>query len=435
MKKQLFVCGFSLWWMFGLSAQEPTSVVFLHPDGAGLGHWYAGRLMGVGPDGQLNWDKLERAAVYRSHQKGWLGTTSHAGATVHAYGKKVHPDSYGLDRDQPLQSASGTPLSVMQEAIQRGIPAGIVNSGHIGEPGTGVFLASSASRRDVPGIAAQLVVSGAQVMFCGGEIYMLPKGEMGRHGREGVREDGRNLLKEAEALGYTVIFTREELLALDPGAGKVMGVFAAKNTYNDATEAQLRSRDLPWYDPEAPTFAEMTSKAMELLSRDADTPFLLVAEEEGTDNFANYTNAGGMIEAVRRADAGIGSVLSFMEENPDRKVLMILAADSDAGNPSVWAPYELPQEKPLPLVTDTGASLDGVGGAQTLPFVSAPDANGHRHAFGIAWPFAFDMQGAVVAKAHGHGSEFLPVDLDNTGIYTLMRNALFGESILPAEAE
>jgi hypothetical protein len=35
-----------------------------------------------------------------------------------------------------------------------------------------------------------------------------------------------------------------------------------------------------------------------------------------------------------------------------------------------------------------------------------------------------DMQGAVVAKAHGTGSDQLPVDLDNTGIYTLMHGLL-----------
>lgn len=411
----------------GLLFAEPASVIFIHPDGAGLGHWSAGRLVEVGPDGQLNWDKLERAGVYRAHQKGWLATTSHAGGTVHAYGKKVHPNSYGMDRDQKLISASGSEMSIMQEAISRGIPSGIVNSGHIGEPGTGVFLASSETRGDIQGIADTILASGATVIFCGGEVYLIPKGVRGRHGAEGRREDGRNLLTEAEAAGYTVIYTREELRALDPSVGKVIGIFAADSTFTTANEAELREMKETPYLLHAPTFSEMTAKAIEILSAESSEPFFLVAEEEGTDNFSNYTNAPAMVEAVLRADAAIGAALDYMQAYPDRKILTLLAADSDAGHPSIWAPRNLEHERGLPLVTQTGAALDGVQGSQTKPFVSAPDARGQRHAFGIAWPYSFDMQGSVVVKAHGYGSDRLPVDVDNTEIYTLMRSILFDE--------
>jgi alkaline phosphatase len=421
-----FFSVFLLWFTLPLLS-EPASVIFIHPDGTGLGHWHAARLLEAGPDGKLNWDRLERAAVYRAHQKNWLSTTSHAGATVHAYGKKVHHDSFGMDKDQPLVSASGSGLSIMQEAIARGIPSGIVNSGHIAEPGTAVFLASSETRGDKTGIAEKVLNSGAEVIFCGGEIYLIPEGQTGKHGEEGRRTDGRNLLQEVEADGYTVIYTRDELLALDPGVERVIGIFAAGHTFNAAKEQDLLRDGLPWFDPAAPTLAEMTAKAVEILSRDSDRPFLLVTEEEGTDNFSNNTNAGGAIEALRRADAAIGEALAYQQRNPERKVLVVTAADSDAGHPSVWAPRNLPVDQNLPATTDTGAALDGVEGSGSLPFVSAPDAYGNRHAFAVAWPFSFDMQGSVVAKAHGHGSDRLPADLDNTGIYTLMRSVLFDE--------
>jgi len=123
------------------------SVIFIHPDGTGLGHWTAARLVAGGPDGDLNWDRLERLAAYRPHQRGWLSTFSHSGATVHAYGKKVKPDSYGMDGTVPLESVSGKPHSLMIEAMQGGIRCGVVNSGHIAEPGRGVFLAMTREKR------------------------------------------------------------------------------------------------------------------------------------------------------------------------------------------------------------------------------------------------------------------------------------------------
>ena len=410
------------------NAVEPGSVLFLHPDGTGIGHWYAGRLIAAGPDGQLNWDRIEHISVYEGHQRGWLSTSSHAGATAHAYGKKVHPNSYGMDRKKKLTAASGADQSLMQEAIAAGIRCGIVNSGHIGEPGTGVYLASVKKRKNVESIAEQIIASGAEVIFCGGEIFLLPENVRGRHGQHGVRTDGKNLIQTAEALGYRVIYSREELMALPENAGKVLGIFAATDTYRVQSEEQLKTQGLETYDPQAPTLAEMTDKALELLGSDPERNFLLVAEEEGTDNFSNATNAQGMIDAVLRADAAIGKALTYMQANPDRKLLLLIAADSDAGRPAVWAPHGLDPEAPLPAATNRGAALDGAEGSQSLPFLSAADANGKRHAFGIAWPYSFDMQGGVLARSTGYRSDLLPPLIHNTGIYDLMYQVLFGQN-------
>lgn len=409
-------------------AADGNSVIFLHPDGTGVGHWNVARLSVAGPDGMLHWDRLERLAVYRPHQKGWLTTTSHAGATAHAFGKKVHPDSYGMDRDQPLISASGKPHSLMVEAMRAGIRCGIVNTGHVGEPGTGVFLTSSPTRADKTGIAAGILESGAEVIFCGGEIYMRPREVRGTHGRKGVRKDGRDLVEEAREKGYTVIFTREELLELPSDTPRVLGVFAAVNTYNDQTEAALADAGLEPYEASAPTFAEMTRKAIELLGNDPEVPFFLMAEEEGTDNFSNVLNAPGMLEAVKRADAGVGEALDYMERHPERRILTVVGSDSDAGHPSIWAPYGWDSDRVLPAQTGTGAALDGRQGAESLPFTSAPDARGREHSFGVAWPHKGDMPGSVVLKAHGVQSEAFGTIVDNTEVFRILHRVLLAES-------
>ncbi|NDY95258.1 alkaline phosphatase [Wenzhouxiangella limi] len=402
-----------------------ANAVFIHPDGTGLGHWNAARLLYAGPDGQLNWDRMARLAAYRVHQENWLSTTSHAGATVHAYGKKVHHDSYGLDRDQPLVAASGEPMSLMHEAMAAGKRVGVVNSGHIGEPGTGVFLTSNESRGNVAEIAAGVMESGADLIFLGGEIFLLPTDVVGEHGQRGVRDDGRNLITEARSRGYTVIFSRDELLDLDPATDKVIGIFAAVDTYNDVREERLAASGLETYNPDQPSFDEMVAKALEVLSADADREFFLVAEEEGTDNFSNKANARGMLDAMGRADKAIGVTLDFIEANPDRPTLLLVGADSDAGSPGIWAPREPEEDYQLPEQSSSGAELDGPDGTGGRPFVSQPDQFGNRHVFGIAWAMEGDQQGSTVAKAHGYRSDLLPVDLDNTGVYKILHTVLF----------
>lgn len=405
---------------------QKGNVVFLHPDGTGVGHWNLLRLIIAGPDGVTNWDQMDRLGLYRPHQMNSLVTTSHAGATVHAYGKKVHFDSYGMDKTQPLTAVSGKPMSIMQEAMASNIRVGVVNSGHIAEPGTGVFLASSETRKDRTGIAAKILSSGANLIFSGGEIYTLPKGTIGYHGLEGMREDGRNLLKEAEEAGYTVIFSLEQLLALPSDIDKVIGIFAAKNTYNATTEEKQLAAGLPHYNGNQPRFDQMVEVALRILSNDPDRQFFLVAEEEGTDNFSNSANASGAIEALKRTDAAINKTMQFMAQRKRQDTLLIVAADSDAGHPSVWANDGVPGDVDvLPLVSETGAPIDGVSGPGTAPFIAMPDAQGVRFKFGVAWPLSDDSFGSVVAKSHGFKSELLGVTVDNSDIYKICYEVLF----------
>jgi glycerophosphoryl diester phosphodiesterase len=108
-------------------------------------------------------------------------------------------DSYGKDGTNSIVSASGKPYSVMVEALHAGLATGIVNSGHLAEPGTGAMLASVDSRADSVGIVRQIVESGCHVILGGGEIYFLPRGVSGRHGHDGVRDDNLDLVARASA--------------------------------------------------------------------------------------------------------------------------------------------------------------------------------------------------------------------------------------------
>jgi len=406
-----------------LAAPRTGSVIFIHPDGTSASHWTAARAAIAGPDGMINWDRLPSMAVYRGHMKTALTATSHGGATTHAFGVKVDPDSYGMDRDRPLTALSGKPMSVMREALAAGLPVGIVNSGNIDEPGTGVFLASTRSRKDGQEIARQVVLSSAPVILSGGERWLLPKGVKGRHG-EGERTDGKDLIAEAQALGYAIVYTRAELAALPADTRRVLGVFAHHHTFYDQTEEQLREKDLPLYLADAPTVGEMTAAAIAILARHGK-PFLLVVEEEGTDNFCNVNNAAGGIEALRRADVAYGVARDYLRHHPD--TLLLTAADSDASGLEVIAVPPAAAMTPLPATTKNGAPLDGRGGTETLPFLAEPDQFGNRLPFGIAWTGFGDGAGGILARAEGINAEALRSgNCDNSDIYRLIYLTLFG---------
>jgi alkaline phosphatase len=487
-----------------VSAQtaQTGNVIFFHPDGTGLSHWNAARMYWYGPDGTLNWDQLPEMAIYRGHMSDRLVGTSNGGATVHAFGYKVvGPGSFGGDggidpeeagaEARPILSLSGYPGSIMREAAAAGHPIGIVNDGDLPEPGTGVFLAEVGDRNLSNDIAAQFLdgrpgfegETRPMVMLGGGEGFFLPEDtpiceaeitlECAVHtdqlnGRGPAREDGRNLLMEAEEAGYIVVRTRAEFEALweriqaEPDfAPMVLGLFARDDIFNDTTEERLIARGL--VDPEMaesrdgrliiwgsrpdtlgfnpPTSAEMNTLAVEVLRRHsaaAELPFMLVTEVESTDNVANNANGIGTLRALKAADDTIGVFRDFIAENPN--TLLVTAADSDAGAINVFGPAPVTGDNvststgnPTGFGLNQGFPLDGVEGQNTPPFIAAPDAFGNEFDFAIGWVGTNDVAGGIISRAQGLNADMLRTEFsaqfDSSDVYRLMYVTLFGEML------
>lgn len=264
------------------------NTVFIHADGVGLAQWTIARAYWKGPDGQLNWDRLPQMAVYRGHLRDSLVASSNGGATTHAFGVKAGAGSFGRDAaGRRLTALSGYAGSLWREAAVRGHPVGLLNDGHLAEPGTAAFAAELDSRRDWNGAALQLLAGrdGASVgrsddplphvLLGGGERNFLPQdaprclpgiqiAQQGIvtfpldcmvHGLDWSRPeraagpertDGRNLLREAAAAGFVVIRTRAEfdatlarLQADRRWQPRILGLFAAHHLFNDRSEEDL----------------------------------------------------------------------------------------------------------------------------------------------------------------------------------------------------
>lgn len=393
----------------------PRNVIFIHADGAGPVHYTMARLLHYGPDGTLNWDRLPYLAAYKSHVHNNLQACSVSGAVAHASGVKTNIGYFGLCPDgEPLQT-------ILEEARETGFATGLINSGTITEPGTGVFVANVKCRRDHADIARQILDSEVDVILGGGERWFLPKGTQGRHG-EGSREDGLNLIEQARAAGYTVVFTREELLEIDPhDTSKLLGLFAAHHTFNSKSEEVLYERNLPLYGEGSPTVAEMTAIAIQILPARSEKGFILIVEEEGTDNFSNANNAEGMIEATKRADDAIGVAKCFARENG--ATLVLTAADTIAGGPAMLAWPTILLGQSLAARDRNGAPIDGVGFLEgkekEVPFLTPCG-----RAFAIRWATYGDEGAGVIVRAYGTRAELVTGTIDNTDIYHIMRSAL-----------
>jgi alkaline phosphatase len=404
----------------GPAAADRRSAVFLHPDGMGVAVWGAVRLQEVGPDGRLAWDRLPRVAIYVGPMLDGVTASSNGGATTHAWGVRARTDSYGMIGDRPIaKSAAGTDGTLMMDAQRAGKAVGIVNSSSVTEPGTGAFLARVDAREDETEIAAQILAARPDVILGGGEAFFLPRGVRGLHG-EGLRTDGRNLIDEARAAGYTVVRTRQELAALPPDATRVLGLFAREETFNEADEATLQRKGLGVFQPQAPRFEEMIRVALRILSR-SPKGYFLAANDETTDNLAGENNAAAVLEAGAGADRAIAIVLEYAERDP--LLTLVVTSDSDCGGMQVSGD-EIPAGARVPPRNENGAPQDGLGGR---PFMAAPDAAGLRHPFVVHWASANDVSGGIAARGVGPGAELLYGTIDSTAIYWALRKGLFAD--------
>jgi len=399
------------------------NAIFLHPDGMGANTWMGVRLLEAGPDGRLAADELPYVAAYVGPLSDSVTASSNGGATTHAWGLRAQMESYGtVDGKAPAAARSGYAGSIMREAQHAGKAIGIVNSSSVTEPGTGAFLASAADREDEAEIAAQILTAKPEVALGGGEMFFLPKGQRGRHG-EGVRGDGRDLVEEARASGYTVVFTAAELAALPTDTRFVLGLFAAEETFNEGTEEGLRSARLPVFQPQAPRFDAMIAFAIARLSQDADG-FLLVGNEEATDNFGGENNATAVFDAGAGADRAIRVALDFARRHGQTTV--VLASDSDCGGLLVTGDDVIAGQRVAPR-GENGSPQDG--GPDGLPFLAAPDRAGVRLPFIATWASASDSSGGVMARGYGPGADLIRGTIDSMDIYRALYLGLFERRI------
>lgn len=437
-------------------------VIFIHPDGTSPSHYAAARFVESGPDGRLNWDRLDRSAVYLGHMQDQLGGTSNAGAVTHATGTKVYAESFGLNQDNtPVTSLAGTTgKTIVEEAIEARKVTALVQSGAAYEPGTAAFVAQVGElvvngqrvppRQRLADITREVILSGADFILGGGELNMIPVGQAGFHGTAAqydalstnpLNRPSENLIDLAKSLGYTVVYTEQQLRdLLDPSKTpvaptRVLGVFAPVHTFNDRPEEVLAQTNQPLYLQTAPEIGEMLDITQQLMERHPNfiNGSITIVEEEGSDNFGNNNNAAGTIEGTIRADRAIGVALDFIERHPN--TLLLTAADSDAGglqtldrsNPN----QPVGTVNANPTTTSRPVALDGTTGANTLPFIAQPDANGDVFPFAVGWVGTPDFSGSIVSKAHGLNADKLTSTVDNTVMYELMYETLFGVELAP----
>ena len=354
----------------GAQAQSPRpkNLILMIADGCGpasitMARDYARAVLGRD---ELALDAIQTGAV-RTGSASSRVTDSAAGATAYACGVKTYNGAIAVD-------TAGRPLATLLEAAKaRGMATGLVATSRITHATPAAFAAHVPQRAMESEIAAQMLAQRVDVLLGGGWSYFLPTAEGGR------RQDGRNLLREAEAMGYQVVRTAADFRR---GVRRpVLGLFGPDHLPYEIDR-----------DPEeVPSLAEMTRAALELLADDPDGFFLMV-EGSRIDHAGHANDAAAHVREVLAYDEAVAVVLDFARR--DGQTLVVSVADHETGGLSLGRPRR--------LRLAPGRAGPRAGFLRTAYPGTAPFGATRLAPAGLAWPRQPACRRAG-ARSAGHG--------------------------------
>jgi alkaline phosphatase len=309
------------------AAEKVKNVIMMVPDGCSssvvtAARWYKGA--------PLNVDKHARGFM-QTYMANSVITGSAAAATAFATGKKttVRFLSVGPRPEDVLSTLPAPPedvwyapyATVLEGAKLMGKATGLISTSRITHATPAAYAAHIQDRGWDNDIMEHLVYNNVDVAFGGGKRHLLTT-EAG-----GKRTDGEDLLQVLLDRGYQWVETRDQLSSLS--SGKAWGMFASSHMAADIDRAE--------FAPDEPSLAEMTSKAIELLSQDPDGFFLMV---EGSQvDWAGHANDPiHMITDFLAFDEAFGAALDFARADGD--TLILAFPDHNTGGMAIGSYFQ-----------------------------------------------------------------------------------------------
>lgn len=299
------------------------NVIFLMTDGTSassiaLARWYKGSPLAL--------DTILTGAV-RTYSAESVITDSAPGATAFATGHKSNSKFIGVLPDEvttpgtdpvPAELKYKPVATVLEGARLKGKATGLVATSNIQHASPAAFSAHTPFRDQFQLIAKHQVYGNVNVVFGGGKQYLLPEKQ------GGTRSDGANLIEVLRSRGYSFVETQDEMKRIR--SGNVWGLFADGALANDMDRTSQA--------PHEPSLAEMTSKAIELLSQNKKGFFLFV--EASKVDWANHANEPiGVISDLLAYDEAVKVALDFAKG--DGQTLVIACADHGTGGMTIGA--------------------------------------------------------------------------------------------------
>ena len=436
------------------AAPAAKNIIFFLGDGMGATTITAARIYKYQEQGFLNMEKMERSARIKTYSNDAQTTDSAPSMGAYMTGIKINNDVISMADAQPVapkKDANGNGTidscvagngrlvpTILELAKARGKSVGAVTTTEMTHATPASTFAHACDRDNLYSMASSIVPGsagynaalgdGVDVLMGGGRNLFTPYDATAN--KKG-RADGRNLLNEFAARGYTVAANAAQMQAAPVGR-KFIGIYSDVSHLDYDIERRA----------EQPALSQMALKALDLLAPNPKGFFLMV-EGGKIDHALHDSNAKRALAETIAFDSAIKAVLDRMQVlDPGLKnTLVVVTADHD--HTLVMNGYAKRGNPILDIVRnphDGKPARDADGKTYTaLAFGNGPNRPGERVDVDSAQAQALDYHqetgvrlsgethggGDVKLFATGAGSAVFKGTMENTKVFHLMK-AAFG---------
>ncbi|PNI02170.1 alkaline phosphatase [Vibrio diazotrophicus] len=318
------------------------NVILFVGDGMSVGTITAARIFEgqrrglMGEEYKLNMETMPNMALAKTYNTNAQTPDSAGTASAIVTGVKTKQGVISVDDNVKrgfCNTVKGNEAKTAWEmAAEKGLSVGVVSTARITHATPATAYAHSADRNwendaSLPNIAknqgcvdiAQQLISfnegkGMDVVFGGGRREFLPVDVVDPEGKKGKRKDGQNLVEkwQTQHPDGQYVYDQKGFESIPADAKKVFGLFESSHM---KYEADRRGNE--------PSLAEMTSKAIDLLSQNKEGYVLMV--EAGRIDHAHH--AGNAARALWDTVAYDEAVKAALDKTNPEDTLIIVTAD------------------------------------------------------------------------------------------------------------
>lgn len=257
--------------------KQAKNVILLIGDGMSLQAKQMARILSKGiSEGKyhdvLEMEKLDRMALITTSGYDSLTTDSANSASAYATGHKSVVNAMGVYEDSTSNPFDDPKVENIVEILKRKTnkSIGLVTTANITDATPAAFVAHTRRRAEQNAIA-QSYLSQVDVLLGGGAQHFLPKTS-----KDSVRLDSLNLIESYKNAGYTLSYTKSDLLSQGKKARKLLGLYHNDNLNVYLDRAMLKNPKVLGRFSDQPSLLDMTEAALNILSKNKEGFFLMI---------------------------------------------------------------------------------------------------------------------------------------------------------------
>ena len=308
---------------------KAKNVIFFLGDGLSVAHRTGARILSKGvTEGKAN----SLLAMDTLPVTGFIGTsstdaiTADSANTMSAYmtGHKSAINALGVYVSRSKDNLNHPKQETLGELIKRKTnkSLGIVSDAELEDATPAAVVSHTRRRADKDKIAGMLYEVKPDVLLGGGSAYFLPKSVPGSK-----RKDDINYIEKFKADGYQLVTTNTELTNIAKDTKQLLGLFHTGNMDTVLDRRFLKTEATKKF-PDQPDLTTMTQTALDVLSQNPDSFFLMV-ESALIDKSSHPLDWERALMSTIMFDKSIEIAKKFAEKHPD--TLIIVTGDHTHG--------------------------------------------------------------------------------------------------------